>query len=450
MRKANTTLARRSFFLIPAAGLLLAFAVLGSQSDPLHAQTVEAWEQSTNERQPPDKIMDAIGLKPGMVIGEVGAGRGRFTVHLAVRVGPTGRVYANDINADGLAAIRDRCLRDKLGNVETILGRVDDPLFPKASLDLVFMVLTYHHLARPVDLLKNLIPSLKPGATVVVIDPDPVKEPGEIASEYTPLEKIEREAGAAGFEIARTETFLSRDNLFVLQVKGQNKLAFGEAASGDGWKLVNRGATAIVDGVRKAVRFDERPGNGIAWLEGSKFTEGTIEFDVRGKDVPQRSFVGIVFNGTDDETWDAVYFRPFNFKNPDPKNAGHSVQYVSHPAWTWQKLRAERPDQFEKPVRPIPDPNGWFHARVVVTASNIRVYVNGAAEPCLEVEKLGNRGEGRVGLFLGNNSGGDFADLKIIPAAVSFAAEMGRNKIAFFRSEKVAFKKPTRPMMHFR
>jgi len=228
MRKTNTTLTRRRFFLIPAAGLLLAFAVLGPISDPLHAQTVEAREQSTNERQPPDRIMDAIGLKPGMVIGEVGAGRGRFTVHLAVRVGPTGRVYANDINADGLAAIRDRCLRDKLGNVETILGRVDDPLFPKASLDLVFMVLTYHHLARPVDLLKNLIPSLKPGATVVVIDPDPVKEPGEIASEYTPLEKIEREAGAAGFEIARTETFLSRDNLFILQVKGQNKLASGE------------------------------------------------------------------------------------------------------------------------------------------------------------------------------------------------------------------------------
>jgi ubiquinone/menaquinone biosynthesis C-methylase UbiE len=325
MRKTNTTLTRRLLTLIPAAGLLLAFAVLGPESDPLHAQTVEAREQSTNERQPPDRIMDAIGLKLGMVIGEVGAGRGRFTVHLAVRVGPTGRVYANDINADGLAAIRDRCLRDKLGNVETILGRVDDPLFPKASLDLVFMVLTYHHLARPVDLLKNLIPSLKPGATVVVIDPDPVKEPGEIASEYTPREKIEREAGAAGFEIVRTETFLSRDNLFILQVKGKNKPASGEASvvlAENGWKMVNRGATAIVDGFRKAVRFDERPGNGIAWLEGSKFTEGTIEFDVRGKDVPQRSFVGIVFNGTDDETWDAVYFRPFNFKNPDPVNAG--------------------------------------------------------------------------------------------------------------------------------
>ncbi len=104
------------------------------------------------------------------------------------------------------------------------------------------------------------------------------------------------------------------------------------------------------------------------------------------------------------------------FKNPNPENAAHSVQYVSHPTFTWQKLRAERMGQFEKPVRPVPDPNGWFHARVVVTASKVSVYVDGATDPCLDVEKLGNRGEGRVGLFVGNNSGGDFADLKIIPA----------------------------------
>lgn len=201
--------------------------------------------------------------------------------------------------------------------------------------------------------------------------------------------------------------------------KAQESIDLSQAASGAGWTRVNRSATAIVDGARKAVRIDERPGNGMAWLEASRFTEGTIELDIRGKDTPQRSFVGIAFNGTDDETWDAVYFRPFNFKSPDPASAGHSVQYVSHPAFTWQKLRAERPDQFEKPVHPAPDPNGWFHARVVVTTARVRVYVNGAAEPCLDVEKLGNRGPGRVGLFLGNNSGGDFADLRIAPSPAS-------------------------------
>jgi SAM-dependent methyltransferase len=218
-------------FVLPIfmAGVFAAPSVLAPAAFRLDAQTVEGREKWINDRQPPAQVMDAIGLKPGMVVGEVGAGRGRYTIHLAARVGPAGHVYANDIDKDGLAVIRERCRKDGLGNVETILGRVDDPLFPKASLDLVFMVYSYHHLARPVDMLKAIAPSLKPGATVVVIDPDPVKTPGETESEYTPREKIEREAGAAGFEIAAAETFLPRDNLFILKAKGQGGLAPGEA-----------------------------------------------------------------------------------------------------------------------------------------------------------------------------------------------------------------------------
>lgn len=182
------------------------------------AQTVEYGERQTNERQPPDKVMDAIGVKTGMVIGEVGAGRGRYTVHLAARVGPSGKVYANDIDAGGLARIRERCSKDGLANVETILGRTDDPLFPAGKLDMIFMVLTYHHLSRPVEMLKAMVPSLKPDATVVVIDPDPVKD-HDRGPESTSKEEIERDAAAAGYELVRVETFLSRDNIFILRVK---------------------------------------------------------------------------------------------------------------------------------------------------------------------------------------------------------------------------------------
>jgi trans-aconitate methyltransferase len=103
--------------------------------------------------------------------------------------------------------------------VEAILGEVDDPLFPKGSVDIVFFVLSYHHLADPVTLLKNLIPCLKPGAVLAVIDPDSTKDPGSRASEYTSREKIESEAGEAGFELVRVETFLAKDNLFILRVK---------------------------------------------------------------------------------------------------------------------------------------------------------------------------------------------------------------------------------------
>lgn len=198
------------------------FAILGFLQlslPPVWAQTVESSEKGTNDLQPPDQVMDAIGVRPRMIIGEVGAGRGRYTVHLAHRVGPSGRIYANDINADALRYLRERCKRDGITNVETVVGKVDDPLFPKASLDMAFMVLTYHHLRQPVALLKNLIPSLKPGATVVIVDPDPQKDKDRYPGESTAPDKMRADAAEAGFEIARTETFLPLDNIFILRRK---------------------------------------------------------------------------------------------------------------------------------------------------------------------------------------------------------------------------------------
>jgi len=207
---------KRVFIPIFLCGILSALFLMPARALP---QTVEASEKGTNAIQPPDKVMDAIGVKPGMVVGEVGAGRGRYTVHLAHRVGETGRIYANDINETVLDHLRDRCRQDGIKNVEIIVGKVEDPLFPKSALDMVFMVLTYHHISQPVALLKNILPCLKPGATVVIVDPDPEKNRGSIARESTSPEKMRREAAEAGFEIARTETFLARDNIFILRVK---------------------------------------------------------------------------------------------------------------------------------------------------------------------------------------------------------------------------------------
>jgi ubiquinone/menaquinone biosynthesis C-methylase UbiE len=183
------------------------------------SQTVDSWEENSNKRQPPQEVMDVIGVKPGMVIGEVGAGRGRYTVHLAMRVGGEGKIYANDINEKSLAYLRERCKRDGIKNVETILGKVDDPLLPREALDMVVMVWVYHHLEKPVELLKNLIPSLKAGATVVIIDPAP--ERGGERDSHRPSTKasVEKEAEKAGFELIRTETFLPKDNIFILRVK---------------------------------------------------------------------------------------------------------------------------------------------------------------------------------------------------------------------------------------
>ena len=179
--------------------------------------------------------------------------------------------------------------------------------------------------------------------------------------------------------------------------------------------VFNRSASRLTEGTRTGVRLSEAAGNGVAYLRGVELGNGTIELDIRGKDVQGQSFVGVAFHGVDDTTYDAVYLRPFNFKTDDPARRKHAVQYVSHPTYTWQKLRAEHPGEYEQAVAPAPDPNGWFHVRVVVASPKVSVFVADAKEPSLVVSQLSDRHKGRVGLWVGNGSDGDFANLKIVP-----------------------------------
>ncbi len=180
-------------------------------------------------------------------------------------------------------------------------------------------------------------------------------------------------------------------------------------------KVFNRGVTAVEEEGKKGIRVDERAGDGILWFEGTQFSNGVIEVDLKGKDVFQKSFLGVVFRGVDEKTFDAVYFRPFNFRSAEPARRVHAVQYISHPDFTWMRLRKERPEVFEKAVSPVPDPERWFHARIVVQRPKVSVFVNGASEPSLVVDELSSRAGGWVGLFVGNGSGGAFANLEIRP-----------------------------------
>ena len=143
------------------------------------------------------------------------------------------------------------------------------------------------------------------------------------------------------------------------------------------------------------------------------FFDGTIELDIRGKDVFQKSFVGVAFHGMDEKTFDAIYFRPFNFRATDSMRGNHAVQYISLPAYDWQKLRTEHPNQYEKPIASPPAPDQWFHVRIVVAHPKVTVFVNDASEPSLQVDQLSDRKSGWIGFYVGNGSGGDFANLKI-------------------------------------
>jgi ubiquinone/menaquinone biosynthesis C-methylase UbiE len=193
----------------------------------------EGWEINVmNERQPPDKIMNSIGVKPGMIIGEIGAGRGRFTVYLAREVGTNGKILANDINEQALTYLQERCKKLGFKNVKTILGENDDAGFPDKSIDMAIMVWVYHMIEKPDQLLTNLKKSLKPGALLVILDP----VDKEIDEEFhidrntpgpkppTIKERIEKSAGIAGFEIVRIETFLPKDFIFILKVKDQKDI----------------------------------------------------------------------------------------------------------------------------------------------------------------------------------------------------------------------------------
>ena len=169
----------------------------------------------------------------------------------------------------------------------------------------------------------------------------------------------------------------------------------------------NGNVVPITDGDKKGISM-----TGIAWLKDVKFSTGTIEIDLRGKDVMQQSFIGIAFHGIDTVTHDVVYFRPFNFRSTDPVRKIHAVQYVSHPDFPWHKLREEKNGIYEKGIDPPPAATDWFHARIVVDNTQIKVYVNNASTPSLTVDKLNTRNDGLIGVW---NEGlnGDFANLTI-------------------------------------
>jgi hypothetical protein len=204
--------------------------------------------------------------------------------------------------------------------------------------------------------------------------------------------------------------------LCALSLNAQEKVTKYDLASlleGNKIETFNRQISIFSENGKKGIRFSKNANDGIGWLKEVEFSNGTIELDIRGKDVLQQSFVGVAFHGVDNETLDAVYFRPFNFRSDDPARKIHAVQYISHPKFTWSFLRENHNGKYEKAVTPAPDGNEWFHARIVVQFPGVKVYVNGNPDPSLNIDKLNDRKTGKIGLWVGNGSDGDFANLQI-------------------------------------
>src|SRR5262245_5087323 len=180
------------------------------------------------------------------------------------------------------------------------------------------------------------------------------------------------------------------------------------------WQIAGRTPAAVDTNGKRALKLGFAPIMGLVWLKDFDFGNGVIEADLLGQSQPpQSSFLGVAFRVVDAQTYDAVYFRPFNFRVTDSTRHAHAVQYVSHPRFTWPKLRAEHPGQYEAPVIPEPDGDRWFHVRVVIDRPKVSVFVNDAPTPALVVTELSERARGSVGLWVGDGSGGHFANLRV-------------------------------------
>ena len=154
--------------------------------------------------------MDIIGAAAGMTIAEIGAGQGRYVVHLADRVGPEGKIYAEDIDGDALRHLAERCRRVGFANVETVLGDPADPELPAGKLDLIFVISSYHHFGDPVALMSKARPALKPTGRLAIAEWVPEKD-GQGGG--TPPEKMRAQMESAGYSLERIDRSLEANSL---------------------------------------------------------------------------------------------------------------------------------------------------------------------------------------------------------------------------------------------
>lgn len=186
-------------------------------ADVMGWQGAEWLERSEREiEEEPDKALDALGDLTRATVADVGAGTGYFSVRLAARVGPAGRVYANDLQPEMLKMLRARLARERITNVTPVQGTVEDPKLPPISLDLVLMVDVYHELSEPQRMLRAIRAALKPTGRLVLLEyrkEDPTV-PIKLEHKMSVTDaKLELEA--EGFRLSRVDGRLPRQHILI-------------------------------------------------------------------------------------------------------------------------------------------------------------------------------------------------------------------------------------------
>ena len=159
----------------------------------------------------------------------------------------------------------------------------------------------------------------------------------------------------------------------------------------------------------------------LAMIDGTDFSGGVIEAEIAGAPAPgaaagARGFVGIAFRVQPDmKTYDAFYLRPTNGRADDQVRRNHSAQYISHPDWTWNRMRQETPKKYETYVDLVP--GAWTRIRIEVRGDRARLFVHGQEQPTLIVNdvKTGAQGRGAIALWIGPGTVAHFRDLRVSP-----------------------------------
>jgi precorrin-6B methylase 2 len=165
----------------------------------------------------PDGALDAIGIEPGMVVGDVGAGTGYMSLRMAKRVGPSGKVYAEDVQPEMLHRLRQNATAAKLTNIQTVLGGEADPKLPANTLDLILLVDVYHEFSQPQKMLRKMREALKSDGRLVLLeyrkeDPSiPIRPEHKMS-----VQEVKLEVEAEGFHLDKVLETLPRQHILIL------------------------------------------------------------------------------------------------------------------------------------------------------------------------------------------------------------------------------------------
>lgn len=169
------------------------------------------------EEENPDRAIEELKLKPGMVVADVGAGVGYMSIRMARKIGPTGKVYATDLQPEMLTRLRENAAQQKISNIEPVQGAVDDPKLPANALDLVLMVDVYHEFSQPQIMIRKIRDSLKSDGRLVLLEyrgEDP-KVP-ILADHKMTVAQVKMELEPEGFKLADVIGTLPRQHILVL------------------------------------------------------------------------------------------------------------------------------------------------------------------------------------------------------------------------------------------